>query len=150
MKYKYFAAILASGLMIAYVAPVVFKLQEISKYHNQVALFAVNLEYCLSPEWFDDLPEDLSDNLYVPPEYPVFRRIAAGGHGDLKLVAPSANDQGKIRADIVVDDVRALHPFFGLSASEGGWRIAIVDGAEKMNRNAANALLLSPGCCSKS
>lgn len=37
----------------------IFKLQEISKYHNQVALFTVNLEYCLSPDWFDDLPSDL-------------------------------------------------------------------------------------------
>jgi len=30
MKYKYFAAILASGLVIAYVAPVIFKLREVS------------------------------------------------------------------------------------------------------------------------
>lgn len=37
----------------------IFKLQEISKFHNQVALFAVNLEYCLSPDWFGDLPDDL-------------------------------------------------------------------------------------------
>ncbi len=30
MKYKYFAAIVASGLMIAYVAPVIFKIREVS------------------------------------------------------------------------------------------------------------------------
>ncbi len=37
----------------------IFKLQEISKFHNQVALFAVNLEYCASPDWFAALPADL-------------------------------------------------------------------------------------------
>ena len=37
----------------------IFKLQEISKFHNKVALFAVNLEYCASEDWFTALPADL-------------------------------------------------------------------------------------------
>jgi TRAP-type C4-dicarboxylate transport system substrate-binding protein len=37
----------------------IFKLQEISKFHNNVALFTVNLEYCSSPDWFEALPADL-------------------------------------------------------------------------------------------
>lgn len=37
----------------------IFKLQEISDYHNEVALFTVNLEYCASQDWFAALPDDL-------------------------------------------------------------------------------------------
>jgi DNA polymerase-3 subunit delta' len=46
-----------------------------------------------------------------------------------------------LRSDIVVEDTRAITGFFRLTAAEEGWRIVIVDGAEEMNRNAANALL---------
>ena len=41
----------------------------------------------------------------------------------------------------MVDDTREITSFFRLTAAEGGWRIVIIDGAEEMNRNAANALL---------
>jgi TRAP-type C4-dicarboxylate transport system substrate-binding protein len=37
----------------------IFKLHEVSKFHNDVALFSVNLEYCMSPKFFDSLPSDL-------------------------------------------------------------------------------------------
>src|SRR5262249_29090682 len=47
----------------------------------------------------------------------------------------------RLRTEIVVDDTREIAGFFRLTAAEGGWRIVIVDGAEEMNRNAANALL---------
>jgi len=42
----------------------VFKLQEVSKYHNDVSLFSVNLEYCVNPEFFDGLPDDLKTVYY--------------------------------------------------------------------------------------
>jgi TRAP-type C4-dicarboxylate transport system substrate-binding protein len=42
----------------------IFKLQDISKFHSEVALFAVNLEYCLSPDWFNGLPADLKTVYY--------------------------------------------------------------------------------------
>ena len=41
----------------------------------------------------------------------------------------------------MVEDAREITSFFRLTAAEEGWRIVIVDGAEEMNRNAANALL---------
>ena len=43
--------------------------------------------------------------------------------------------------ELKVDEVRRIAPFFGMSAGEGGWRVAIVDTADEMNENAANALL---------
>ena len=48
---------------------------------------------------------------------------------------------GKKRSEIVIDDIREAVAFMRLTPSEGGWRVIIVDGAEDMNRNAANALL---------
>ena len=41
----------------------------------------------------------------------------------------------------MVDDIRKLNRFFGLSATDGGRRVVIVDAADDMNVSAANALL---------
>ena len=81
------------------------------------------------------------DGLAMAPEHPVFRRIAAGGHSDLAVVERGIGDRGRLRAEIVVDDVRAANAFLALTSGEDGWRVVIVDAAEEMNRNAANALL---------
>jgi DNA polymerase-3 subunit delta' len=42
-----------------------------------------------------------------------------------------------------VDEVRRLKSFLGLTAGEGSWRVVIVDAADELNINAANALLKS-------
>ena len=76
------------------------------------------------------------------PESPVFRRVAAATHADLLTVERAWDDKRKrLRAEIVVDDVRKVADFLRLTPAEGGWRIVVVDGAEYLNRNAANALL---------
>lgn len=81
------------------------------------------------------------DTLAGAPDEPAFSRVAAGAHADLLTIEPGLNDKGKPRTEIVVEDVRRLGPFFHQSAGEGGWRVAIVDGAELMTRSAANAAL---------
>jgi len=84
----------------------------------------------------------LPASLALPPEHPVFRRVAAGGHADLLTVERTWNEKTKrMRGEIVVDDARAVPGFLRLTPAEGGWRIVVVDGPEEMNRNAANALL---------
>lgn len=80
-------------------------------------------------------------SLAIDPDHPVCRRIAAGGHADLKVVTRTLNDKGKLRSVISVDDVRVAQSFLSLTAGEGAWRVVIVDCADEMNRNAANALL---------
>jgi DNA polymerase-3 subunit delta' len=40
-----------------------------------------------------------------------------------------------------VDEIRKLADFFGMTSGAGGWRVAVVDTADDMNENAANALL---------
>ena len=70
------------------------------------------------------------------------RRIAAQAHGDLLVLERTINEKtNKLRQDIQVDDVRRTVTFFGSTAGEGGWRIAIVDSVDELNREGANALL---------
>ncbi|HXO91990.1 MAG TPA: DNA polymerase III subunit delta' [Stellaceae bacterium] len=80
--------------------------------------------------------------LAIHPESGVFRRVAAGGHADL-LTIERAYDarRRRLRGEIVVEDAREITGFFRLTAAEEGWRIVVVDGADEMNRSAANALL---------
>jgi DNA polymerase-3 subunit delta' len=46
-----------------------------------------------------------------------------------------------MRAEIAVDDVRELGAFMHMTPALGQWRVAIVDAADEMNRNSANAVL---------
>ena len=81
-------------------------------------------------------------SLAVDAEHPVARRIAAQAHGDLLVLERVINEQtGKLYTVIRVEDVRRTVAFFGSTASEGGWRIAIVDAVDELQREGANALL---------
>ncbi len=81
-------------------------------------------------------------SLSIPSSNATFQRIASEGHGDLMVLERLTDEKtGRTRSEIVVDDVRKLHHFFGMTSAETPWRIAIVDSADEMNRNAANALL---------
>jgi DNA polymerase-3 subunit delta' len=81
-------------------------------------------------------------SLAVAPEHPVFRRVVSGGHADLLVVERGFDPKRKkLRSEIVVVDTRSIAGFLRLTPAEGAWRVVIVDGADTMNRNAANALL---------
>ena len=81
-------------------------------------------------------------SLALSPEHPVFRRVASNGHADLLSVERGIDPKRKReRTEIVVEDTRAIAGFLRLTPAEGGWRIVIVDTADEMNRNAANAVL---------
>lgn len=81
-------------------------------------------------------------SLHMPAEHPVFRRVAARGHGDFRLIERRMDEKkGRRRGEIVVEDVRDIGPFLSLTAAEGGWRVVVVDAADEMNVSAANALL---------
>jgi len=46
-----------------------------------------------------------------------------------------------VKAEIGVDEARKTAEFFARTAAGGGWRVAIVDAADELNPNSANALL---------
>lgn len=81
-------------------------------------------------------------SLTVAPEHPVARRMAAGSEPGVRAVIRTANDKtGKMRDQIVIENIRDLAGFFQLSAADGGRRVVILDAADEMNVQAANALL---------
>ena len=84
-----------------------------------------------------DGPADLS----VPPDDTVARQMSARAHSGLLVLKRGLNKAGKPQTELPVDEVRRLSGFFGMTSGAGGWRVAIVDPADDMNDNAANALL---------
>jgi DNA polymerase-3 subunit delta' len=81
-------------------------------------------------------------SLAVPADHPVVRRIAGEAHSDLLVLKREINEKtGKLFTEIRVDDVRRSVPFFGSTAGEGGWRVAIVDPVDDLNASGENALL---------
>lgn len=82
------------------------------------------------------------DSLAMPVSDRVFQRVAALGHSDFRLVRRSLNKKtGKWRQEVSIEDVRDMGAFLRLTAGEGAWRVAIIDSADEMNRQAANAAL---------
>jgi DNA polymerase-3 subunit delta' len=80
-------------------------------------------------------------SLEIDPDDPITRRIAAQAQPDLLVIERTVNERGVLHKQIAVEDIRRTVPFFGSTAGEGGWRIAIVDAVDDLNRFGANALL---------
>jgi len=90
----------------------------------------------------DALPASPPASLEIPAENPLFQRIVAGGHADLMVVERRAHEKtGKLKTVIDVDSIRDVGHFLRLTAAEGGWRVVVIDCADDMNPNAANAVL---------
>lgn len=83
-------------------------------------------------------PADLS----VPDDNAAARQIIAQSHPGLLVLKRAVNPRtGKLMTVLSVEEIRRLADFFGMTSGAGGWRVAIVDTADDMNDNAANALL---------
>lgn len=84
-------------------------------------------------------PETISD---PDPEHPVTRQLASGAsHNLLHLSRPVDEKTGRVKTAITVDEVRKAGHFFAQTSGTGNWRIVIIDPADDLNRNAANAIL---------
>jgi DNA polymerase-3 subunit delta' len=81
------------------------------------------------------------DDLSVPAGDPDAQLVAAQSHPGLLVLKRGLNRAGKLMTVLGVDEIRKLSDFFGMTSGAGGWRVAIVDTADEMNDNAANALL---------
>ena len=80
--------------------------------------------------------------LDLPGDHPVIHRTLALSEPRLYLLRRGLNDKETAPAqNILVPEVRKMKAFFNLSVADGGRRVAIVDCADEMNPNAANALL---------
>lgn len=84
-------------------------------------------------------PAELGD---PDPASMVTRQIASGAsHNLLHLTRPVDEKTGRVKSAITVDEVRRAGKFFSQTSGTGNWRIVIVDPADDLNRNAANAIL---------
>jgi DNA polymerase-3 subunit delta' len=79
--------------------------------------------------------------LAVRSDHSAARRITAQGHSDLLVLERTEGEKGKLRTRIAIEDIRKSVGFFGSTAGEGGWRVAIVDSVDELNNEGANALL---------
>ena len=83
-----------------------------------------------------------SDTLALDEHNPVFRRVAAATHADLLTIEREWDEKKKrLKKNIAAESVRDIPGFLHLTAAEGGWRVVIVDGAEDMSIQSANAIL---------
>ena len=73
---------------------------------------------------------------------PPFRQIAQGAHPAVLHLTRPVNERTKgFRTVLTVEEIRRVNRFLGMTSHDGGYRVAIVDPADDMNANAANALL---------
>ncbi len=73
-------------------------------------------------------------------EDPISRQVMARSNPDL-LVLEREGPDGKPRKVIPVDEARAVSEFFSKSPANAPYRVAIIDAADDLNVNAANAVL---------
>jgi len=87
-------------------------------------------------------PEPSTPSLAIAPDHTTFLQITHGGHPGLRTIEKTISETTKkLRSEIVVDDVRNAVKIFNVTAEAGSWRVVVVDAADEMNTNAANALL---------
>ncbi|MCU0983352.1 MAG: DNA polymerase III subunit delta' [Acetobacteraceae bacterium] len=80
--------------------------------------------------------------LALAPTHPVWRKVEAGSHPDLRVVTRAENPKtGRLYSEIRVDDIRAMTDFLRLTGAESPWRVALIDPADELSTEAANALL---------
>ena len=83
-------------------------------------------------------------SLEVGEDTSAARQVRALSHPGLLVLRRPYDEKGKrFAASIPIDEVRRLRSFLSHRAGEEAWRVVIVDEANELNVNAANALLKS-------
>ena len=98
------------------------------------------LAYRMARRLLGAKPDPAFGALGASPGDVVSRQVAARSHPDL-MVLERATDDGKARKSIPVDEARQLPAFFANSPAVSPYRVAIIDAADDLNVNAANAVL---------
>ena len=98
------------------------------------------LAYRMARRLLGAKPDPAFGALGASPSDVVSRQVAARSHPDL-MVLERETDVGKARKSIPVDVARQLPAFFANSPAVSPYRVAIIDAADDLNVNAANAVL---------
>ena len=87
---------------------------------------------------------DTAPDAFAPrdPASSLYRQVASGAHPSVLHLTRPLNEKTKsFKTALTVDEIRRVGRFLSLTAHDGGYRVVIVDPADDMNVNAANALL---------
>ncbi|WP_375616248.1 MULTISPECIES: DNA polymerase III subunit delta' [unclassified Bartonella] len=69
-------------------------------------------------------------------------QITQGSHPGLLYISRRFDVKTqKFKTGILIDDIRDIMHFLSQTSQDNGWRIVMIDSADDMNRNAANAIL---------
>ena len=72
----------------------------------------------------------------------VDHRIAAGSHSDLLVIEQEYDPKkDELAREISVEQARHVAEFLSLTPGESDWRVVIIDSADALNTNGANAIL---------
>lgn len=106
----------------------------------RMAAFLLSQPLVMADDMFGAPPPPTT--LDVDDAHPDMALIRSGAHPRLFILRRAWDDKtDKLKSVITVDEVRKLKNFFAMSAADGGRRVVIVDPADEMNVNAANAIL---------
>jgi len=99
---------------------------------------------CMAAAWLlrerDDEPALIGGGgMSVDAADPGSNLVCKGHHPDLLLIRPEIKDNKS--GQIKLEQIRKLVGFMGHRPGRGGWRVAIIDSMDQVNRNGANALL---------
>jgi DNA polymerase III subunit delta' len=76
------------------------------------------------------------------PQSALFRQVAIGAHPSVLHLTRPRNEKTKgFKTVVTVDEIRRVNRFLSMTSHDGSYRVVIVDPADDMNANAANALL---------
>ncbi|MEQ1789145.1 MAG: DNA polymerase III subunit delta' [Rickettsiales bacterium] len=82
------------------------------------------------------------NDMNLPPEDPIFHRIVANSHSDLLVIELTYDHKKEEFAnEISVEQSRTIAQTLSLTPAEGQWRVVIIDSANNLNNNSANAIL---------
>lgn len=98
-------------------------------------------KYRLAMQFAAALLTDSEANFSYSADSQIGHLIANQSHPDLRIMQRPFDDKGKQKAEIPVASAREISKFFSLRPAMGGWRVAIIDSLDEMNRNGENALL---------
>ena len=99
---------------------------------------------CMAAAWLlrerDEAPALIGGGVVaVDPADPGSNLVCKGHHPDLLVIRPELKDNKS--GQIKLEQIRKLVGFMGHRPGRGGWRVAIIDSMDQVNRNGANALL---------
>ncbi|RJF91123.1 DNA polymerase III subunit delta' [Sphingomonas cavernae] len=87
-------------------------------------------------------PPPGGEGLYVGPDHPTAKLVAAGSHPDFRRLERLAKEStGELARNIPIAQVRTLQGMFVTTPSMSSRRVIVIDAIDDLERAAANALL---------